>query len=157
MITCEFEDGYKASLRHVITDTLVLKDGKILLVKRTAKLLEGGKWGVVGGYAERDEIMAQCAAREVMEETGWEIKGLNLLAIIDNPNRGNEDRQNIAFVYFCEGTKKVGEPDWESDEQRWFDLTALPPQQEIAFDHADHIELYKRYLKEKFPLPFISQ
>jgi len=30
MINCEFENGDKASLRHVVVDNLVLKDGKIL-------------------------------------------------------------------------------------------------------------------------------
>jgi ADP-ribose pyrophosphatase YjhB (NUDIX family) len=55
MIICKFEDGGEAKLRHVVVDTLVLKDNKILLIKRTGKLLEGGKWGLLGGYVERDE------------------------------------------------------------------------------------------------------
>ena len=56
MLTCTFEDGNKNSLRHVVVDTIVCKDGKVLLVKRIGKLLEGGKWGLVGGFVERDDI-----------------------------------------------------------------------------------------------------
>lgn len=156
MISCEFEDGGKASLRHVIVDTLVIKDNKILLVRRTAKLLENGKWGLTGGFMNRDETTAETAAREVMEETGWKVKNLRLLRINDRSDRPKEDRQNVAFVYFCAAVEKTGEADWESDEQKWFDLDDLPPKEEVAFDHADSIELYKKYLKEPFELPVVG-
>src|SRR5476651_1613578 len=145
MINCSFEDGNIGKLRHVIIDALVLKDGKVLMVKRTAKLLEGGKWALVGGYVERDETTKQAVARETLEETGWKVKDLTLLRVNDSPNRPHEDRQNVAFVYFGTATEKVGEPDWESDEQKWFDWSELPPDTEIAFDHFENIKLYQKY------------
>lgn len=144
MIKCFYEDGNEAKLRHVVADVLVIKDGKLLMVKRNAKLLEGGKWGVVGGFAERDETLAQTAVREVYEETGWEIDDLKLLKVNDNPNRVNEDRQNVSFVYSARPVKQTGKPDWESDEIKWFDLDDLPPREQIAFDHADMIDFYKQ-------------
>ena len=155
MITCAFEDGNAALLRHVVIDTLVFKDDKLLMVKRTAKLLEGGKWGLIGGFAERDENLVQAVEREVLEETGWTIKDITMLAINDQPDRPNDDRQNVSFIYFCQAVKKTGEPDWESDEQRWFSLSELPAKQTIAFDHADFIDLYKRYKAESLALPII--
>jgi ADP-ribose pyrophosphatase YjhB (NUDIX family) len=157
MIKCTFEDGNQASLRHVVVDGLIIKDGELLMVKRTAKLLEGGKWGVVGGFAERDETMARAMEREIYEETGWKVKDLTLLTIVDRPDRPNEDRQNVSFVYFCQAVEQTGQPDWESDEVKWFPLDNLPPRDQIAFDHADHIDLYKRYLKESLTLPVLPQ
>jgi len=142
MIQCTFEDGNKANLRHVVIDTIVLNDNKILLVKRVKTLLEGGKWGLVGGYVERGETLEHAVEREVYEETGWRIDKITLLRIIDNPDRPHEDRQNISFVYFCQAIKHEGEADWESDEQKWFDLDSLPPHDKIAFDHAENIDLY---------------
>lgn len=156
MITCTFENGNQNSLRHVVADMIVLRDDEVLLVKRAAHLLSGGKWAIVGGYVERDETIAETAEREILEETGWEVKDLTLLVIRDSPKRPKEDRQNIAFVYFCTATKKVGEPDDESDEQSWFKLSALPPEDNMAFDHLDDIKLYQRYLKEKLSLPIIG-
>lgn len=153
MINCEFENGDKASLRHVVVDNLVLKDGKILLVKRTGKLLEGGKWGLVGGYVDRDETVKEAARREILEETGYEAEKIALLRIVDAPNRPAEDRQNIAFVHFCDALEKIGVPDNESDGQVWFDLSALPPKEEFAFDHFSDIELYLEYLQRPFALP----
>ena len=96
MLTCIFENGERASLRHAVVDALVLDKQKILLVKRAKKLLEGGKWALIGGFVGRDENLKQAVAREVMEESGYKVKNITLLTIRDNPNRPKEDRQNIA-------------------------------------------------------------
>ena len=149
MIECMFEDGNKGLLRHVVVDAVVTKDQKVLMVKRAGRLLEGGKWALTGGYVERDETVEQAAAREILEETGWKVEGLTLLRIKDNPDRPHEDRQNIGFVYYCAATEKVGEPDDESDEQKWFDWSNLPPNKEIAFDHAEDIVLYQKHIAEQ--------
>jgi 8-oxo-dGTP diphosphatase len=156
MIECTFEHSHKTSLRHVVVDGIVVKDSQILLVKRAQKLLEGGKWALPGGFMDRDETAAQAVSREIMEETGWAVKDLRLFRINDNPNRPGEDRQNVAFIYLCTGTKKTGEPDWESDAQQWFDLSKLPDGDQIAFDHADTISFYKKYLEDSFSLPLVS-
>jgi 8-oxo-dGTP diphosphatase len=153
MITCFFEKGTEAHLRHVVVDILVLKEDKILLVKRTKTLMEGGKWGLVGGYVERDENLQEAAEREIFEETGYKIKDIILLTIRHNPDRLHEDRQNISFVFFCTALEKEGKPDWESDERRWFSFDELPPEEKLAFDHPLNIELYLKYKRENFPLP----
>jgi len=157
MINCTFENGDRVPLRHVTVDAIVTKGNKILLVKRSAKIPEGGKWGVPGGFMERDETTAQAIAREILEETGWQVKNLTLLRINDNPNRRGEDRQNVDFVYFCEAVEQTGEPDWETDEVRWFDWDDLPGPDEIAFDHLENIKLYQEYIQNKVQLPFVGQ
>ena len=156
MLQCTFEDGGKALLRHAAVDTIIVKDGKVLLVKRALELVQGGKWAIVGGFADRDETMAQTAIREAMEETGWKIDDPVMLKISDDPYRKGEDRQNVVFLYFADAVEKTGEPDWESTEQKWFPLDEIPAEVEMAFDHTEYIELYKKYLAEKFPLPVIG-
>lgn len=156
MITCKFENGNKNSLRHVVVDALILKENKILLIKRTKKLLEGEKWALVGGFVERDENLIQSIEREIMEESGYKVNNIKLLTIIDNPKRRNEDRQNIAFIFICQALKKTGDSDWEVDDQKWFDLSDLPPKEEIAFDHYQSIKLYLDCLKNKTPLPLLN-
>lgn len=142
MLKCVFENGNEASLRHAVVDTIVLRGEEILLVKRAASLIEGGKWGLVGGYVERDETLAQAVSREVLEETGYSVTHPQLLTIRDNPDRPNEDRQNIAFVFVCEAGEKVGDADAESEEQKWFSLSDLPNAAQFAFDHFQDVELY---------------
>ena len=156
MIHCTFENGNKASLRHAIIDALVIRDDKILLVKRAPNLVEGSKWGIIGGFVDRDELLKDAVKREVLEETGYEINEITFFTIRDNPNR-NEDRQNIALVYLCTAGEKTGKPDHESTETRWFSFDALPEEKEFAFDHYKDIELYLQYKKENLKLPIIKE
>jgi len=157
MITCTFENGNQNSLRHVTVGCLVMKDDQILLAKRAEGLLEAGKWCLLGGYADRDETTEETGIRESMEESGWVVNNLRLLRINDNPNRPHEDRQNIDFIYIADAVEETGEKDWESEEVRWFSLDNLPSSDEIAFDHEDSIQLYRKYLNESFPLPYLGK
>jgi len=154
MLKCTFENGNDAKLRHVVVDTLLIDKTKILLVKRAANLPEGGKWGLVGGYVERNETILQAASREIREETGYLLKKLELLTVVDNPNRKNDqDRQNISFVCVGEVGDKIGESDWEVTSQQWFDLNELPLEFEIAFDHYEIIMVYKQFLNNFLAIP----
>ncbi|MBI4098088.1 MAG: NUDIX hydrolase [Candidatus Levybacteria bacterium] len=159
MIDCTFENGNKAQigLRHSVVDVLVIDNNKILLVKRASHLLNGGKYALVGGFLERDEDTKEACKREVKEETGYESEPILLLRIAENPDRPQEDRQNVSFVYLAKAGEKIGEKDDENSEVAWFDLDKLPPKDQFAFDHYENIELYLRYLKEKFPLPVIGK
>ena len=115
---------------------------KILLVKRGGKWLEKGKWALPGGFLDMNETLEQAVLRELKEETGYTGKVIKLFQIVDNPRRRHEDRQNVALVYLVKPLKKVGGPDHEISEIKWFDLNKLPPKKQIAFDHLEMIKLY---------------
>jgi len=155
MITCTFEDGGTGSLRHVTTDCILEKDNKILLIKRAAHLSEGGKWGLPGGYLDRDEDMKTGVAREVMEEAGYKITNLILFLINSSPNRPREDRQNFNVTFIAEVGEKVSEPDHEVDDVQWYLVDALPSEEELAFDHHMILTRYLEYRKQKFALPIL--
>ncbi|QQG43983.1 MAG: NUDIX hydrolase [Candidatus Roizmanbacteria bacterium] len=160
MLTCYFENNNKTSLRHVTVNAVVVKGSQVLLGKRGTyegkPILESGKWALLGGFFGRDENLKEAVKREVMEESGWEIEDLQLLRINDNPNRPKEDRQNVDIIFFAKAAKQVKETDEEVKELRWFDLGALPPKEEIAFDHGEDLELYKKYLNEKILIPVLG-
>jgi ADP-ribose pyrophosphatase YjhB (NUDIX family) len=155
MINCTFEDGGKGSLRHATLDCVLEKDNKILLIKRAAHLFEGGKWGLPGGYLDRDETMKVGAAREVVEETGYKVSNLEYFLINSNPARPREDRQNINFTFIGEIGEKIGEPDNETDDVQWYGVDALPKEENLAFDHHMILSKYLEYRKEKFQLPIL--
>jgi len=160
MLTCLFEDNGKAFLRHVTVNAIVIKDNKILLGKRGTyngkPIPEFGKWGLLGGYLGRDENLTQAIKREVMEESGWEVGDVLLFRINDNPKRPKEDKQNVDMIFIAKAVKQMETSDEEVTKLGWFDLDKLPPKEEIAFDHGDSIELYKKFLKEKFILPVLG-
>lgn len=142
MINCTFENGNKAKLRHVVVDSIAIKNNQILLVKRGPHHVSPGKFGVPGGFVELNETTKGAALRELKEETGYEGKVTKLVTVIDNPNRKNEERQNIAFVYEIEVGEKIGEHDDEIESTHWFDLDKLPSEENFAFDHYEIIHSY---------------
>ena len=142
MITCTSENGRRASLRHVVVHAVVEKDGALLLVRRAPHLLEGDKWGLPGGFLDRDESLSDGILRELREETGWEGQVSALLRINSRPDRPGEDRENVAFDFVVTPVRRVGEPDEESSAVEWVPLDRLPPLHSLAFDHGDTVHLY---------------
>jgi ADP-ribose pyrophosphatase YjhB (NUDIX family) len=155
MLTCIFEKGYKTSLRHVVLHAIVDRDDKLLLEKRAADLLEGGKWALPGGFLDRDETTAQGVLRELREETGWEGEIISLFRINTNPKRPKEDRQNVVFEFIIKPNRQVKETNNEVSKVEWIPIDKLLPFEEFAFDHGETIKLYLKYRKKPFPLPVI--
>lgn len=156
MITCTFENGKAASLRHVVVHAIVEKDGKLLLVKRSEKISEGGKWALPGGFVDRDETAGEAAVRELREESGWEGEVTALFRVNTNPNRPHEDRQNIAFDFLITPTRKAGDMDKETTHVEWVSIDSLPPLDSFAFDHGESIGYYLRYRTKKFATPVLD-
>lgn len=142
MINCTFENGGRASLRHVVVHAVVEKDGALLLVRRAPHLLEGDKWGLPGGFLDRDESLSDGVLRELREETGWDGQVSALLRINSSPDRPGEDRQNVALDFVVTPLQRIGEPDEESSAVEWVPIDRLPPLHTLAFDHGDTVHLY---------------
>ncbi len=162
MINCIFENGNVANpgLRHITVPVIVVKDNQVLLGMRGTKhgkpILESGKWGLLGGFFDRDETLVEAASREVMEESGWTIKDPYLFVVNDSPDRPMEDRQNVDMIFVAKADQQVGTHDEEVKELRWFDLDKLPSDNQIAFDHSLALKLYKKYKIKPFLLPAFS-
>lgn len=62
---------------------MVLKDGRILLLKRAGSHGEG-TWCPPGGHLEFQEGLEDCARREVREEAGIEIRNVRFAAVTND-------------------------------------------------------------------------
>jgi ADP-ribose pyrophosphatase YjhB (NUDIX family) len=154
MINCILENKKRSSLRHVVTHSIVEKNGKILLVKRAKDLLEGGKWALPGGFLDREETASSGALRELLEETGWQGEILALFRINSNPQRPREDRQNVALEFIVKPIKKQKAYNDESSEVKWVLLKEIDSL-DFAFDHKETINLYLQYRQIPFKLPLL--
>ena len=64
------EQAKKDGITHISTGVAVLRNGKILMVRRTADDFLGGAYELPGGGVDEGETITDGAIREVKEETG---------------------------------------------------------------------------------------
>lgn len=160
MITCTFENGNIASpgLRHVTVGALAYNEkGQVLLVKRSSKYSRPNTWTVPGGFLDRDRTVQDAVLKELKEESGMTGVIENLFHINDFPDRPNEDRQNVDFIYLVKVESGSFAHDDEITNIQWFDETNLPSDEEFAFDHKKTILKFFAYRKNQFVLPLIGK
>jgi ADP-ribose pyrophosphatase YjhB (NUDIX family) len=121
---------------------VVIDDGRTLLIRRASPPLKG-EWSIPGGLLEVGETLQQGVARELAEETGLQVRVIELIEVFERifpapPNAdgtpGEATRPQYHFVildYLCEirgGTLSAGsdalEFAWAREEDlAKFDLT----------------------------------
>jgi 8-oxo-dGTP diphosphatase len=104
---------------------IVQKDGKVLLGRRRGS--HGvGEFASPGGHLEHLESFADCAAREVREETGLEIGPIRFLRVLNIKQYAPRHYIDIAFAAdWVSGEPEVREPD-RIEGWAWYDLAHLP-------------------------------
>ena len=122
-------EGYDMT-RMLTVDAVVIKGGKILLVRRKNNPFKGC-YALPGGYVEKSESVKDALIRETMEETGLTINPKKFIGFYDGPER--DHRGNVSIAFLCE--IKTGRPEAGSDssEVNFFAMNKLPPK--LAFDH----------------------
>ena len=82
---------------------VVIKDGKVLLIKRGKEPLRG-RWLVPGGTVELGETLREAVVREVREETGLDVTPLEMLTVVDHIDRpeGRVLHHYVIVDYLCE-------------------------------------------------------
>ncbi len=102
---------------------IVTEGDRVLLVKRANKPLQG-YWAPPSGYIEIDETVEDGAAREVREETGYDIKIERLIGVQSQPDAG------VVFLIY-KGIITGGSPDRdiiETLDVKLFSKDELPVQ-----------------------------
>ena len=114
--------------------------GKEVLLSRRAVPPKKGGWDLVGGFVEVGETPEQAIRREVEEETGCRLLGLQP----DGTAAGLYDGE--ATLNFLFTGRIVGEPEASDDsaELRWWPLGKVP---RMAWPH--EAELVKRLAASK--------
>jgi len=124
------------------TDGAIIKDGKILLIRRKNDPFKG-KWALPGGFVEYGEKVEDAVIREIKEETGLITKIKEIFGIYSDPNR--DPRGHTVTIVFLLNiiTGKLNAED-DADSVKFFNLNKLP---DLSFDHRIIIEDIKRRMK----------
>ncbi len=120
--------------RGLTIDAVVIKDNKVLLIKRGIEPFKGS-WGIPGGYVEWGQTVEVTVKRELKEETGLDAAELKLIGVFSKPNRHPKQAINLGYLVKAEGKLKAGD---DAVDANWFDINKLP--KKIAFDHKEIIE-----------------
>lgn len=113
----------------------VIKDGRVLMGKRL-NAHGAGNWAFPGGHLEFGETLAQCAAREVAEETGLKITNVRRGPYTEDIFVA-ENKHYITIIILADyvsGTPHVLEPD-KCQEWGWFDWNDLPQPLFLTFEN----------------------
>ena len=129
------------SKRHIVAVTgMIYKDGKWLIVKRKDdEVAFPGKWQVPGGKVQGKENCISCLKREVLEETGLEVK--NIRYLYDYEFTRPDKHHVIGIVFLC---------DWESGEVKMSD--AHTDFKWVTSEEAKNHDLIPRLWETQFPL-----
>ncbi len=106
----------------VLAKALIIKEDKILLIKRNDKsLFGGGIWDIPGGKVEFGESPEESLIREIHEEISLNIKLLNVIDVNSAIDK-NAPIQYITIVYisnYVNGTIQLND---EHSEYAWVDI-----------------------------------
>ncbi len=105
---------------------IIRRDNMILLGKR--KNSHGsGTWSFPGGKMDLWETPEECGAREVLEETGLEIKNLKRSSYTNDMFKDQKMHFITLFMIadYIHGEAELIEPE-KCEEWRWFEWDKLP-------------------------------
>ena len=83
---------------------MIIAGGRTLLIRRGSAPLEG-QWSIPGGMLELGESIVEGVRRELAEETGIEVRVLELIEVFERVIPGESGRIRYHFVildYLCE-------------------------------------------------------
>jgi 8-oxo-dGTP diphosphatase len=122
-------------------DGVLLNGQQVLLIKRKHEPFKD-TWALPGGFVDYGETTEHAVIREMKEETGLDVKIIDLIGVYSDPNRDPRGH-TVSIVYDLErrGGKLTGGDD--AAEAQFFNYDSLPP---LAFDHH---EIIKEVLRRK--------
>jgi 8-oxo-dGTP diphosphatase len=116
----------------VTVDVVIETPDGIILIRRGSPPFRGS-WAIPGGFVEDDETVEEAAAREAKEETGLEIRSLEILGVYSKPGRDPRGRSiTVAFAAKADGKPVAGD---DASHVSVFNPRKIPS--DLAFDHAD--------------------
>ncbi len=130
---------------EVAVGALVLRDNKVLLVKRNHPPAQG-LWALPGGRVNLGETLQQAAQREIKEETGLDIIPGPPIYSFDSIHRDSDGQVRFHYVIidllaeYKSGTLKAGD---DASEVGWFSLDDL---EKIQVNESTK-KLVKQYLQ----------
>lgn len=121
----ETQNNYRFSL-HAATYLILIKNKKILLLRRFNTGWEDGKYTLISGHIDGNETIMQAMSRETFEEVGINISPEDLKVVHVMHRKSTTEYVDFFLIPSkWKGVPKVKELD-KCDDIQWFDMNSLP-------------------------------
>jgi ADP-ribose pyrophosphatase YjhB (NUDIX family) len=124
----------------------VFREGRILLVKEPG----GVGWSLPGGWADVGESPAEAAARETLEESGYRVRPVRLLAAYDRDRHGHPPIPYHVYklVFLCEILDQTPSSDVDTEGARFFGEKQLP---ELSISRVTRAQISRFFEQHRNP------
>jgi len=138
-----------------VVGALLVRDGKVLLVKEAGKKSYKGKWSQPAGWIEVGEDVVAAAKREVEEETGYEFGPTHLLGVYslvrdDLTKELGATPHAIKLIFLGDISEKPAK-DLHDDisETKWFSPEEIERMDESSLRDLDIKQMARDYFSGK--------
>lgn len=99
---------------------------RLLMVRES---VDGDRWTLPGGWADVNVTAAENAIKEVLEESGYEVRVRKLAAVWDRTRQGHPNGVFACckLFFICEPTGGKPSTGLETSEVAWFAERDIPP------------------------------
>jgi len=132
------EQGY-ATPKVGVRAAVFRDDGAILMVRE----MSDGRWALPGGWADVNQSPRESVAREVREETGFEVVPRKLAAVFDRSERPHPPSWpfHIYRLFFiCDIVGGTAQTSYETSEVGFFAETEIPTELSVNRSSRSHID-----------------
>lgn len=127
---------------------VVMQGNGMLLVKET----QDGGWSLPGGWADVGYSPKEVAVKEVKEESGYDVRPIRLLAVLDRNKHPHPPLAYHVYKLFilCELTGGAAATGIETSEVGFFKREELPP---LSIDRVTESQLDLLFQEVRQPSP----
>ncbi len=141
-------NGHLTFLQHVSVDCVIFGFHENQLKVLLLKWKDQGGWCVPGGFVKKNETLEDSANRVLKERTGLERTFMRQFHTFSDPDREKGKKPfkvpgtskswymdrfiSVGFWSLVEYSKVTPNPDWLSEECRWWDIHEIP---KLIYDH----------------------
>ena len=124
----------------------MFREEQILLVKEPGE--EG--WSLPGGWADVGESPSEAAVRETLEESGYRVRPVRLLAAYDRDRHGHPPIPYHVYklVFLCQILDQTPSPDVDAEGVGFFAEKQLP---ELSISRVTRAQISRFFEQQRDP------
>lgn len=151
-VAASFASGTGYPTPKVDVRAVVFQGGRLLLVRERAS----ARWTLPGGWADVGQTPGEAAAKEALEESGFLVRPVKLLAVFDKSRHAHPPAVDYVYKMFIRCALEGGEArtSLETDAVAFFGRDELPELDEGRSTRAQVLRMFEHEADLALPADF---